>query len=85
MTKSLTLFAPSIAKLFPNYSSWNDLIEFRDKANTIFQEHIKEHKENFQEDCSESKDFIDAYLKEIKATSNPQSSFYKERGGNETV
>jgi hypothetical protein len=45
----------------------------------VFQDIVDEHLEH-QEDEDNFSDFSYAYLKEVRNTTDPNSSFYKERG-----
>ncbi|ODN01945.1 Farnesoate epoxidase [Orchesella cincta] len=54
----------------------NDIVEF-------VSETIKQHQATYQEDSP--RDFIDAYLAEIKSTTDPQSSFYGKAAGIDTT
>jgi hypothetical protein len=70
---------PKLAKMFPKVSGWADLLEMVSDVKSITLGHVNHHKKTLPED-GVPRDFIDVYLKEIEATKDPQSSFYKENG-----
>ena len=71
--------APEIAKLAPRLSGWNMLQEVAQKFRDIIVEHVNNHRRE-QSESDSPRDFIDVYLKEIKSTTDPSSSFYKDAG-----
>jgi cytochrome P450 len=73
------LFMPKLAKMLPSITGWNQLISLVHDMRGITLGHVDHHKKSFPEN-GVPRDFIDAYLKEIEATKDPQSSFYKENG-----
>jgi cytochrome P450 len=72
-------FMPKLAKMFPDFTGWNELTKLADGMKAITMGHVERHRKTFPEG-GVPRDFIDAYLKEIDATTDPQSSFYKENG-----
>ena len=73
------LVAPHLAKLAPQLSGWNALLEMVVKFREIVLEHVDRHRKEHSEG-EVPRDFIDAYLKEIISTTDPSSSFYKDAG-----
>ena len=73
------LVAPHLAKLAPQLSGWNALLEMVVKFREIVLEHVDRHRKERSED-EIPRDFIDAYLKEITSTTDPASSFYGDAG-----
>jgi len=73
-------FFPKLNMLFPEWSGFNEIRQqvgiFRD----ICEKTVAEHKATFSDEYS--RDFIDAFLKQIKSTVDPNSAFYKHFGGN---
>ena len=47
-------------------------------------EHIERHQKEINYD-DHPRDFIDAYLQEIKSTTDPASSFYKDTGSKNLI
>jgi len=79
----LMFFYPGIAKMFPNWSGWNNLLKLLEPRQKFFHETIEEHKETFQEDYA--RDFIDVYLKEVQKTTDATSSFHESNAGGELL
>ena len=77
--KPLVLIAPELAKLMPKLSGWNMVLDLVDDFRKVVLEHVDRHRTENNEDES-PRDFIDAYLKEIKSTTDSSSSFYKDAG-----
>ena len=71
--------APDVAKLIPQLSGWNMMLDVIKKFKEIINEHVDRHRKE-QTENENPRDFIDAYLKEIKETTDPSSSFYKDAG-----
>ena len=69
------LVAPHLAKLAPQLSGWNALLEMVEKFREIVLEHVNRHREEQNED-EIPRDFIDAFI----STTDPSSSFYKDAG-----
>jgi len=77
----LIFFYPKIAKMFPNWSGWNNLLKLLEPRQKLFHETIEEHKQTLQEGYT--RDFIDAYLKEVQNTTDPTSGFHESNAGEE--
>ena len=75
----LLLVTPDLAKLTPKLSGYNILLDVVEKFREMVLEHVDRHRKEYSED-EVPRDFIDTYLKEITATSDPSSSFYKDTG-----
>ena len=60
------------------------LLEVIKKFHEIIFEHVDRHRKE-QNENDNPRDFIDVYLKEIKATTDPSSSFYKDAGSKERI
>ena len=71
---------PAIAKLMPKLTGWDTVMELIKDIRGVIIENIDEHKNSYSED-ENPRDFIDAYIKEIKHATDPQSTFFKEAGG----
>ena len=73
------MLAPKLLQLFPEALGLNKAkrtaAEFHEMCRAI----IAEHEKNLP-DPEHPRDFIDAYLHEIKRTTDENSSFYKEAG-----
>lgn len=81
LTRRLADFFPIffyLRRAFPSYFRTPGE-EFNKMTYDIIQEIVEQHKETLQEDSS--RDFIEVYLKEIQATKDPSSCFYKKEGG----
>ena len=81
----LLLVAPELAKLAPKISGWSTVLDLVQDFREIVLEHVNRHRTEYNEDGSSPRDFIDAYLKEIKSTTDPSSSFYNDAGSKRTV
>ena len=64
-----------IRSKFPALIPLADGDRFRGKTFEFFRKAIQEHKETITE--GQPRDFIDAYLEEVKKTQDPSSSFYE--------
>lgn len=73
------LFMPWLTRLAPEWSGWNAFMADILPCHVFLSKYIKEHKESI--DYEDPRDFIDAYLKEIQATKDPDSTFFGETGG----
>ena len=73
------LIAPELAKLAPQLMGWKRVLDLVKNFRAVVLEHVDRHRAENDEDES-PRDFIDAYLKEIKSTTDPSSSFYKDAG-----
>ncbi|OXA42687.1 Methyl farnesoate epoxidase [Folsomia candida] len=76
-------WATLIPPLAPRLTRWNAFVHSISAVHRFLQDIIEEHKQERSTQGRNSggmKDFIDLYLSEIDATSDPASSFYKERG-----
>ena len=69
---------PRLILLFKESLGINLFIETTKKLSSMVEAQIKAHKTNF--DGDDIRDMTDLFLKEIEATQDPESSFYKERG-----
>ncbi|XP_021960494.2 cytochrome P450 18a1 [Folsomia candida] len=74
----LLFFVPWLGKSFPRLTGYAKLkergLEFLDS----FQKPVKEHLETYSPE--NIRDFIDAYIKEMKTVTDPDSPFYGKRG-----
>lgn len=82
MEKYLNLFNqffPTIAKLFPSLSGWNQMVEASDFINDFSDRAIMKHKKamNLME---EPKNLTEAYLHKIENTDEKNSTFFQEAG-----
>jgi len=75
----LILFYPRIAKMFPNWSGWNFLLDTLKPRQKLFRETIEEHSRTLPD--GHARDFIDVYLQEVQRTTYPDSVFHKSRAG----
>ncbi|CAG7721227.1 unnamed protein product [Allacma fusca] len=73
------VFVPRLAKLIPKLSGWGELMDLVKDMRSITLGHVDQHKKSFPEN-GVPRDFMDAYIKEIEATTDPDSSFYKDNG-----
>lgn len=78
------LFFPKLGKLFPKLTGYDFVMEAVLKYRNIAVEHIERHLKEINYEVS-PRDFIDVYLQEIKATTDPTSSFYKDAGSTQNV
>ncbi len=62
--------------MFPNWSGWNFLKSTCDPRQKLFQETIDEHYRTLPD--GPPRDFIDAYLQEVKKTEDPSLVFIKQ-------
>ena len=72
-------FFPKLAKLFPNWSGYNELLNTQKPIRKLFNDTIEEHEKTLQNE--HPRDFIDAFLQEVKATDDVNSSFHKSKLG----
>ena len=75
----LALIVPKIAIRFPKLTGFDFIKEALGKFREVAMKHVKKHQDEINYD-DHPRDFIDAYLKEIKATTEPSSSFYDKAG-----
>jgi hypothetical protein len=68
-----------VAKLAPKLTGWYSFMQAVGKAKNLIRGKITKHKENY--DKYNLRDFMDVYLAEVHGTTDPQSSFYKNVGG----
>jgi len=73
------LFLPWLLKIAPGFTRWNDFIRSINSVHEFLKLAIQNHKKKLFSHTN--KDFIDAYLEEIDKTGDPDSSFYKTKGG----
>ena len=72
-------FSPKIGKMFPNWSGYNYLINTLKPIRKLFNNAIQEHKRTLEN--GHPRDFIDAFLHEVKNTDDPDSSFHESKSG----
>jgi uncharacterized membrane-anchored protein YjiN (DUF445 family) len=65
--------------MFPNWSGWNFVKSTFRPRQILFQDIIDEHFRTLPD--AQPRDFIDAYLQQVKRTEDPNSSFYKTTAG----
>ena len=70
---------PKLAKLFPNWSGYYYILSTIQPLKKLFKDTIKEHEQTLQD--GHPRDYIDAFLQEVKNTDNPNSSFHKSKSG----
>jgi hypothetical protein len=71
-------FMPSILNICPQAVGWDKFLKAMRPFMKFFEDIVEEHvKSNYTGD---STDFSYAYLEEIKNTTDPNSSFYKDAG-----
>ena len=73
------LFPTLFKILSPRYARARETFEV---ARSLMVEAIEKHHANLEEKDSEMGDFIECYLKQIKDTTDPDSSFYGQKGFN---
>jgi len=76
----ILFFLPWITRLFPTLSGWNNFLDSFKAIFPILTKYIEEHKVNFDPERP-NPDFIDLYLKHMGSISDPNSSFFKDSGG----
>jgi len=67
-----------VANLAPEWSGWNNYLNSIPPAKALMEELIANHKDTFSP--VHLRDFTDAYINEIYNTTDPSSSFHKEKG-----
>jgi len=72
-------FLPILAKIFPNWSGYNQSMKILSSASDVIGDVIKRHQAS-QAD-GEPRDFLDVYFREILNEKDPHSSFFGEVGG----
>jgi len=72
------MFIPWLAKVAPTLSGYKNILRNVETVLGFLGKHLDAHRANFVE--GQPRDFVDAYFQEIKNTSDPDSSFYQERG-----
>ena len=65
--------------MFPNWSGYNYLLSTTKPVKKLFNDTIKEHEKTLQD--GHPRDYIDAFLQEVKKTEDPNSSFHKSKSG----
>jgi len=75
----LIFFYPRIAKMFPNWSGWNNLLKILKPRQTLFRQTIEDHAKTLQD--GHARDFVDIFLQEIQNTDDPNSIFHHSTGG----
>jgi len=72
-------FFPTLATVFPECSGYNKLVRTIDNTFKFFQGVVTEHENTVTDE--EPRDYIDAYLQEIKRCKDePNSSFARDKG-----
>jgi len=74
----LFYFLPWVAKLAPEWSGWNNYLNSIPPTKALMEELLANYKDTFSPD--DLRDFTDAYIKEIYNTTDPSSTFYREKG-----
>ncbi|OXA48871.1 methyl farnesoate epoxidase [Folsomia candida] len=78
---SFVFLFPIIKTIAPNLSGWNEYLkEMLEATNFIRKFVTKRLKNPTVTDSQEAEDFTDVYIKEIKETTDKESSFYQNRG-----
>ncbi len=72
-------FYPAVAKMFPNWSGWSILLKSLEGRAQTFDKTIAEHEQTLPD--NEPRDFIDAFLMEVRQTTDPKSSFHPSIAG----
>jgi len=75
----LIFFAPWLLEIAPSFTGYDKFVKLADTFGNFIDTTIEEHKRTFPEG-GECRDFTDAYLTEVKGTTDKSSSFYKETG-----
>jgi len=78
-SNGILIFAPWLSKYFPNLSGHNKINWAVKQLVTFFRKTVEDHKDS-DPDQDQPENFIEYYMKEIKKTNDPQSTFYKENG-----
>ena len=73
------MIVPQIAKLAPRLTGYVEVLKVVQGVRNFIAEHVNRHRREKPADGN-PRDFIDAYLKEIEATTDPTSTFYKHIG-----
>jgi len=77
---TLRIFASEwLQKLAPSLSGFNQFKNAIQPVRDFIRDQITEHLSTYQDDTT--RDFIDLYIKKIKATTDPKSTFYGIAGG----
>jgi hypothetical protein len=78
VTGSLSFF-PALADVAPEWSGYNKFLKTIENTSNFFRNVVKEHEKTITE--GEPRDYIDAYLEEIRSSKDePSSSFSQSRG-----
>jgi cytochrome P450 len=75
----LNLFAPSVLRTAPKLLGLKEFEGIAEEFHKMLKEIIQEHEDTLPDEGN-PRDFIDAYLHQIKKTEDTSSSFYKEAG-----
>lgn len=84
ITGILNLMVPFTLKLAPEWTGLNNCLSVSGRFHKMLRETIDEHERTLPDEDN-PRDFIDAYLHEIKRTVEEDSSFYKEAGSKENL
>jgi len=68
-----------LQKLAPNLSGLNQFKNAIQPVRDFIRVQVMEHLSTYQDESA--RDFIDLYIKKIKATTDPNSTFYGDVGG----
>ncbi|CAG7836749.1 unnamed protein product [Allacma fusca] len=79
ITSIIFLMEPWLLKVLPGPLGFTKTLALRDRLHEMLHDEITEHEETLPKDGN-PRDFIDAYLLQIKETTEEKSSFYKEEG-----
>ena len=69
---------PWIVKIYPKFLERDQDLEVNHEVINIIKENIREHEDTL--DVNDPRDFTDKVLIEIKKTTDPDSSYYGEKG-----
>jgi len=74
----IIIFMPALALTFPKLTGWKTYLDAFSITHTFIRNYVKSRIESYKEECIN--DFTDAYIQQIRNTTDPESSFYKEEG-----
>lgn len=77
--RGLAFFIPWLKDYFPKMSGWEEYMKCMPLSYHFLKKFAQERLEKY--DDGEPEHFTDVFINEIRRTSDPNSSFYKERGG----
>jgi len=81
---SVLVFLSELSTIAPELTGWNKYVKSMGLVSSLMKEEIREHKESFVDE-NPPRDFLDTYLANINATTDPNSTFYKEQGYKQLV